>query len=74
MNAKLAARIADDNKAAAALPTGTTYKDGLFGTVVLGEKSFTGEEGWDIYEVLHSGFNHMWASGLVWRAFATEAK
>lgn len=66
-----AARTADDNKVAAQIPVGTTYESDLFGTVELGENLGPTEtsEGWDIYDVKHSGFSHRWSSALVRAAF-----
>lgn len=69
--AELAARIAEDNRLAAQIPTGTTKQDPIFGEVVLGPK--VGEtDGWDLYETTHSGFKHQTTSALIWRAFTAD--
>lgn len=73
--AALAARVAADNAAAAAVPSGATATSDLFGTLVLGANLGPSENsgGWDQYEVQHSGFTHTWSSAMVARAFPSPA-
>lgn len=73
--AALAARIAADNAAAAAVPAGSTATSDLFGVLTLGANLGPSENsgGWDQYEVQHSGFTHVWSSAVVARAFPSPA-
>lgn len=67
--AELAARIAEDNRLAALIPTGSTKQDPIFGEVVLGPKVGT-LDGWDLYEHTHSGYVHKTTAAVIRRAFA----
>lgn len=69
--AEKAARVAADNAAAARVPAGSTYDDSIFGLTALGANLGPSEtsEGWEEYEVQHSGFTHRWSSAVVARAF-----
>lgn len=69
---QLAARIVADNDAASRVPTATSVET-LFGTTILGPKIGTGDDGWDLYEVTHSGYTYQWASGIVWRTFRQDS-
>lgn len=71
--AALAARVAADNTAAAAIPTGTTVQSSIFGTVTLGCNRGPEEAGWDMYEVQHFGYTHTWSAPLVVASFAGTA-
>lgn len=73
-----AQRTAADNAAAALLPLGTTIESWLFGTITLGENlgpyvdptdPSNSSQGWDIYDVEHSGVHHRWSSASVLTAF-----
>lgn len=65
---QLAARVRADNAAAAALPTGAVVA-GFFGETRLGVNQGPGKDGWDNYEVQHSGAIHVWSSATVTRTF-----
>lgn len=65
------------NKAAADIAQGTTVEDPFFGTVTLGPKNEEAtaspeSEGWDMYVVQHSGFNHCWSSASVVAGFRRD--
>ena len=68
--AELAARVAADNVAAAAVPAGVRVESPVFGTMVLGRNLGPDESGWDLYEVQHSGYTHKWSSALIRGTFA----
>lgn len=70
-----AARIQQDNLTAARLPLGMEVET-TFGSTVLGANQGPSDisEGWDIYTVQHSGFNHNWSSALVVATFTTTEK
>ncbi len=70
---QFAARIAEDNRLAALVAPGTTIVD-IGRTMVLGPK-VEGEQidGWDIYEVKHSGFNFKFSSASVAATFGKGA-
>ena len=66
---QLAARIAEDNRLAALIPVGTKTVDIAHGEVVLGAKVGV-LDGWDLYEIKHSGFTHKSSSAVIRRAFS----
>lgn len=72
--AQFAARIAQDNERAAVIPEGSVVEDELFGKMVLGKNLGPNEnsQGWDLYEVKHSGFVHNWSSALVAVSFGKQ--
>lgn len=72
--AALAQRIERDNRQAKVLRTGNVAQDEYFGKMVLGRRTGDQAEGWDIYEVKHSGFTHHWSSASVNAAFGKRGK
>jgi hypothetical protein len=70
--AAFAARVASDNEKASKVPVGAQVEDWLFGTLTLGVNLGPQEDtqGWDLYEVRHSGLTHCWSSGSVVASFA----
>lgn len=76
--AEKAKRVANDNFLANEV-TPFEYESDLFGLVKIGENLGPVEadpndpgnssQGWDIYDVEHSGVHHRWASGVIVAVF-----
>lgn len=66
--ADFARRVQRDNDGAASIETGATA-DTVFGKAVLGGNAGPGDDGWDLYEVNHSGYTHCWSSASVLATF-----